>query len=135
MDLIVGLVALPVAALARQFVFAEPGAPDDLTRPALLLTAVIGGMLWPLALRAVDPIYPTLPRRLIHLVAAAAIWLVACSGVLYLADKTLASRLLVIVGAVLCVGVSAASGARARGARDAGPVVEAPLPHLGANAE
>lgn len=134
-DLIVGLVALPVAALARQFVFAEPGAPDDLTRPALLLTAVIGGMLWPLALRAVDPIYPTLPRRLIHLVAAAAIWLVACSGVLYLADKTLASRLLVIVGAVLCVGVSAASGARARGARDAGPVVEAPLPHLGASAE
>jgi lipopolysaccharide/colanic/teichoic acid biosynthesis glycosyltransferase len=134
-DLVVGFVALPAAALVRQFAFAPQGAPDDLTRPALLLTAVIGGMFWPLALRAVDPIYPTLPRRLIRLVAAAAIWLVACSGVLYLTDKTLASRLLVIVGALLCVGVSAVAGARLRGARHAGPVVEAPLPHLGAGAE
>lgn len=135
-DLVVGLAALPAAALVRQLLISSPqGAQDDLTRPALLLTALFGGMFWPLALRAVDPIYPTLPRRPIHLVTAAAIWLVACSGVLYLADKTLASRLLVIVGAVLCVGVSAASGARARSARDAGPVVEAPLPHLGASAE
>ena len=135
-DLVVGLVALPVAALVRQLLFSsQQGAQDDLTRPALLLTALIGGVLWPLALRAVDPIYPTLPRRPIRLLAAAAIWLVACSGVLYLADKTLASRLLVIVGALLCVGVSAVAGARLRGARHAGPVVEAPLPHLGAGAE
>jgi len=135
-DLVVGLVALPIAALVRQVFFSsQPGAQDDLTRPALLLTALIGGMFWPLALRAVDPIYPALPRRLIRLLAAAAIWLVACSGVLYLADKTLASRLLVIVGALVCVGVSAVGGARIRGARHAGPVVEAPLPHLGASAE
>jgi lipopolysaccharide/colanic/teichoic acid biosynthesis glycosyltransferase len=134
-DLVVGLVSLPVAAIARQLAFSPPGSPDDLTRPALLLTAVVGAVLWPLSLRAVDPIYPALPRSLLRLGAAAAIWLVACSGVLYLADKTLASRLLVIVGALLCVAVSAASGARARGARDAGPVVEAPLPHLGATAE
>ena len=135
-DLVVGLVALPVAALVRQSLSSsQQGAQDDLTRPALLLAALIGGMFWPLALRAVDPIYPTLPRRPIRLLAAAAIWLVACSGVLYLADKTLASRLLVIVGALLCVGVSAVSGACIRGARHAGPVVEAPLPHLGARAE
>jgi len=135
-DLVVGLVALPISALVRQVFFAsQQGAQDDLTRPALLLTALIGGMFWPLAIRAVDPIYPALPRRLIRLLAAAAIWLLACSGVLYLADKTLASRLLVIVGALLCVGVSAASGPRIRGARHAGPVVEAPLPHLGASAE
>lgn len=92
-------------------------------------------MFWPLALRAVNPAYPTLPRRPIRLAAAAAIWLVGCSGVLYLTDKTLASRLLVIVGAMLCVGISALSGARARGAPNAEPIVEAPLPHLGASAE
>jgi lipopolysaccharide/colanic/teichoic acid biosynthesis glycosyltransferase len=135
-DFVAGLVALPVAALARQLLFAsQQGAQEDLTRPALLLTALFGGVFWPFALRAVDPIYPTLPRRPIRLLAAAAIWLVTCSGMLYLADKTLASRLLVIVGALLCVTVSAASGARERGARHAGPNVEAPLPHLGANAE
>jgi lipopolysaccharide/colanic/teichoic acid biosynthesis glycosyltransferase len=133
-DFVAGLVALPVAALVRQLLFAsQQGAQEDLTRPALLLTAVFGGVFWPFALRAVDPIYPTLPRRPIRLLVAAAIWLVTCSGMLYLADKTLASRLLVIVGALLCVTVSAASGARERGR--AGPNVEAPLPHLGANAE
>ncbi len=135
-DLVVGLVALPTAALVHQLLFpSQQGAPDDLTRPALLLTALFGGMFWPLALRAVDPIYPTLPRRPTRLLAAASIWLVACSGVLYLADKTLASRLLVIVGAFLCVGVSAANGARVQGAPHAGPLVEAALPHLGAAAE
>ncbi|MDR3638983.1 MAG: sugar transferase [Isosphaeraceae bacterium] len=135
MDLLVGLVALPVAALVRQLAFAPQGAPDDLTRPALLLTALIGGVLWPLFLRALDPVYPALPRSPVRLIAAGAIWLVACSGVLYLADKALASRLLVIVGAVICVVVSAASGVRARSARSPGPVTEAPLPHLGVSAE
>jgi lipopolysaccharide/colanic/teichoic acid biosynthesis glycosyltransferase len=101
----------------------------------LLLTALIGGMLWPLFLRALDPVYPALPRSPVRLIAAGAIWLVACSGVLYLADKALASRLLVIVGAFICVVVSAASGARASNTRGAGPVTEAPLPHLGASAE
>ena len=135
-DFIAGLVALPFAALVRQlFLSSQQGAQEDLTRPALLLTALLGGMFWPFALRAVDPIYPTLPRRPIRLIAAAAIWLVTCSGVLYLSDKTLASRLLVIVGALLCVGVSAASGVRARSARHPGPIVEAPLPHLGTRAE
>ncbi len=134
-DFVAGLVALPVAALVRLLVFAEPGSSDDLARPALLLTAVVGGMLWPLALRAVDPVYPTLPRRAVRLLAAAAIWLVACSGVLYLADKTLASRLLVIVGALVCVVISAAAGALVRPARHTGPAVEAPLPHLGTKAE
>jgi lipopolysaccharide/colanic/teichoic acid biosynthesis glycosyltransferase len=134
-DIVVGLVALPVAGLVRVLIFTPPGAPDDLIRPALLIAAVFGGVFWPLALRAVDPIYPALPRSLIRLTAAAAIWLVTCSGVLYLADKTLASRLLVVVGALLCVAVSAVAGARIRGARHAGPVVEAPLPHLGGRAE
>ena len=135
-DVVVGLLALPAAAVVRQLLLpSQPGSTDDLTRPALLLTALFGGMFWPLALRAVNPVYPTLPRRPIRLVTAAAIWLVACSGVLYLADKSLASRLLVIVGALLCVGVSALSGARAGGAGNAGPVVETPLPHLGADAE
>jgi lipopolysaccharide/colanic/teichoic acid biosynthesis glycosyltransferase len=135
-DVIVGLLALPTAALVRQLLLpSQPGSSDDLTRPALLLTALFAGMFWPLALRAVNPVYPSLPRRPMRLVAAAAIWLVGCSGVLYLADKTLASRLLVIVGAGLCVGVSALSGARARGASHADPVVETPLPHLGVDAE
>jgi lipopolysaccharide/colanic/teichoic acid biosynthesis glycosyltransferase len=134
-DFVAGLAALPAASLVRQVIFAEPGSQGDLARPALLLTALFGGMFWPLALRALDPAYPTLPRRPVRLLAAAAIWLVACSGVLYLADKTLASRLLVIVGALVCVGVSGLGGARVRGARHAGPVVEAPLPHLGASAE
>jgi lipopolysaccharide/colanic/teichoic acid biosynthesis glycosyltransferase len=134
-DVVVGLLALPGAAALRVFALAPPGPTDDLTRPALLLTALFAGMFWPLALRAVNPVYPSLPRRPLRLVAAAAIWLVGCSGVLYLADKTLASRLLVIVGACLCVGVSALSGVRARGASRADPVVETPLPHLGTSAE
>jgi lipopolysaccharide/colanic/teichoic acid biosynthesis glycosyltransferase len=103
--------------------------------PALWLTAAFGGMFWPAALRTVDPVYPTFPRRPLHLLAAAALWLVACSGVLYLADKTLASRLLVVVGALLCVVASAVTSALVGAAGHAGPSVETPLPHLGDEAE
>jgi lipopolysaccharide/colanic/teichoic acid biosynthesis glycosyltransferase len=135
LDVGAGLLALPAAAVLRFIAFAPPGSTDDLTRPALFLTALFGGMFWPLALRAVNPLYPTLPRSPIRLTVSAAIWLVACSGVLYLTDKTLASRLLVIVGALLCVGVSALSGIRARNTPGVEPVVETPLPHLGTSAE
>jgi lipopolysaccharide/colanic/teichoic acid biosynthesis glycosyltransferase len=134
-DLVVGLVALPVAALLRALFFVEPGAPSNMAWPALVIAALFGGMFWPLSLRAVDPIYPTFPRRPLHLLAAAAIWLIASSGVLYLVDKTLASRLLVIVGALICVVVSALASARVGAAGHAGPAVETPLPHLGDDAE
>ena len=134
-DLVVGLVALPIAAVVRALFFVEPGAPETMALPALVLASLFGGMFWPAALRTVDPVYPTFPREPLPLLAAAAIWLVACSGVLYLVDKTLASRLLVIVGALLCVVVSAVASALVGAARQAGPVVETALPHLGTQAE
>jgi lipopolysaccharide/colanic/teichoic acid biosynthesis glycosyltransferase len=135
-DFLVGLVSLPVAAVVRAVFFVEPGAAEYMAPLALVIASLFGGMFWPAALRTADPIYPTYPRRPLHLLAAAGIWLVACSGVLYLVDKTLASRLLVVVAALLCAGVSAITSVLVGAARrDAGPSVETPLPHLGDEAE
>ena len=142
LDLIAGVSALPAAALSRELLGAmnSPlGAPGgsfrEIERIALWAVALLSVILWPLALRAVDPGYPStrLPAR--RILIAALIWLFASSGAIYLLDKSLASRALVLFAAIIIAGV--AFVARRVGAREretfSPPQVA--LPQLGAQAE
>lgn len=141
-DLIIGIAALPLAALARELlqptgiVIAAPeGGFRELERPALWFVAALSALIWPAALRAFDPGYPSARLPLRRVLLAALIWLLAASGAIYLLDKALASRALVLLAALL---VTLASGAvRLRWVRDAGPnpVPHAPLPELSRAAE
>lgn len=141
-DLIIGIAALPLAALVRELlqptgiVIAAPeGGFRELERPALWFVAALSALLWPAALRAFDPGYPSAQLPLRRVLLAALIWLLAASGAIYLLDKALASRALVLLAALL---VAFASGAvRLRWMRDTGsnPVPHAALPELSRDAE
>jgi lipopolysaccharide/colanic/teichoic acid biosynthesis glycosyltransferase len=141
-DLIIGIAALPLAALVRDLlqptgiVIAAPeGGFQELERPALWFVAALSALIWPAALRAFDPGYPSAQLPLRRVLLAALIWLLAASGAIYLLDKALASRALVLLAALL---VAFASGAvRLRWMRDTGsnPVPHAALPELSRDAE
>lgn len=141
-DLIIGIAALPLAALVRELlqptgiVIAAPeGGFREIERPALWFVVALSALLWPAALRAFDPGYPSAQLPLRRVLLAALIWLLAASGAIYLLDKALASRALVLLAALL---VTLASGAvRVRWMRDTGsnPVPHAALPELSRDAE
>lgn len=141
-DLIIGIAALPLAALVRELlqptgiVIAAPeGGFRELERPALWFVAALSALIWPAALRAFDPGYPSAQLPLRRVMLAALIWLLAASGAIYLLDKALASRALVLLAALL---VAFASGAvRLRWMRDtaSNPVPHAALPELSRDAE
>jgi lipopolysaccharide/colanic/teichoic acid biosynthesis glycosyltransferase len=141
-DLIIGIAALPLAALVRELlqptgilIAAPEGGFQELERPALWFVAALSALLWPAALRAFDPGYPSAQLPLRRVLLAALIWLLAASGAIYLLDKALASRALVLLAALL---VAFASGAvRLRWTRDTGsnPVPHAALPELSRDAE
>jgi lipopolysaccharide/colanic/teichoic acid biosynthesis glycosyltransferase len=141
-DLIIGIAALPLAALVRELlqptgilIAAPEGGFQELERPALWFVAALSALLWPAALRAFDPGYPSAQLPLRRVLLAALIWLLAASGAIYLLDKALASRALVLLAALL---VAFASGAvRLRWMRDTGsnPVPHAALPELSRDAE
>ena len=141
-DLIIGIAALPLAALVRELlqptgilIAAPEGGFQELERPALWFVAALSALLWPAALRAFDPGYPSAQLPLRRVLLAAMIWLLAASGAIYLLDKALASRALVLLAALL---VAFASGAvRLRWMRDTGsnPVPHAALPELSRDAE
>lgn len=112
-DALIGFFALPLAALLRELLSAigsplgvPAGGPQEIDRVALWTVAVLSIVLWPLALRAVDPGYPSsfVPMRRIGI--AVALWLLACSGAIYLVDKELASRALVLFAAGIGGGLS-----------------------------
>jgi lipopolysaccharide/colanic/teichoic acid biosynthesis glycosyltransferase len=141
-DLIIGIAALPLAALVRELlqptgiaIAAPEGGFRELERPALWFVAALSALIWPAALRAFDPGYPSAQLPLRRVLLAALIWLLAASGAIYLLDKALASRALVLLAALL---VALASGAlRLRWMRDTGssPVPHAALPELSRDAE
>ena len=141
-DLLIGVSALPIAALFRELLaptgiaFAAPqGEFRELERTALWFVAALSALLWPIALRAVDPGYPSsrLPAR--RIVVASAIWLLAASGAIYLLDKSLASRALVVIATLI---IALASGlVRLRAPREdaSGSSPHVALPPLGSDAE
>ena len=141
-DLLIGAAALPIAALVRELlaptgiVFAAPEAGfRELERPALWLVAALSTVLWPIAIRAVDPGYPSSRLPLRRILLASAIWLLAASGAIYLLDKDLASRALVLLGALLVALASSSLRARSLStdASSTSPLVA--LPQLGSDAE
>ena len=112
-DALIGFLALPLAALLRELLSAmgsplgvPAGGPQEIDRIALLTVAVLSIVLWPLALRAIDPGYPSsfVPIRRIGI--AVTLWLLAGSGAIYLVDKELASRALVLFAAGIGGGLS-----------------------------
>ena len=114
-DALFGLSALPLSALLRDLLgtLGSPlGAPQnnfhEIERGALWAVAALSSVLWPLALRAVDPGYPSTSLPLRKIAAAVFVWLLAGSGAIYLLDKDLASRALVLFAAVIVGLLSAA---------------------------
>lgn len=113
LDVVVGVVALPLAALLRELlkVLDSPlgiprKAPTEIGSLALWATAALSALLLPLALRAVDAGYPSTDRSVRRAAAAAAIWAVAASGAIYLIDKNLESRALILYAALLIAGLT-----------------------------
>ena len=141
-DILAGVLVLPVAALLREH-FIPSGLPfaapeqqfNELGRLALWVSAALSGVLWPIALRAVDPGYPSalLPMR--RVLIAAVTWLLSISGTIYLLDKSLESRALVVLATMFILGISLLARQRTHGAARGADVPEAALPSLGAAAE
>lgn len=141
-DATIGFLALPFAALLREFLraigssFGVPaGGPQEIDRFALWTVAVLSIVLWPLALRAVDPGYPSsfVPIRRIGI--SVALWLLAGSGAIYLVDKELASRALVLFGAGIVGGLSLTLRALRARVDIAQPAPRVELPRLSDAAE
>ena len=114
-DALFGIAALPISALLRDLlgIAGSPlGAPQEnfheITRGALWAVAALSALLWPLALRSMDPGYPSSALPLRRVVIAAVIWLLAGSGAIYLLDKALASRALVLFAAAIITVLSGA---------------------------
>lgn len=113
-DAFIGFLALPLSALVREALGVNGsflGAPQvgvhELYREALWVVAFLSVFIWPLAIRAVDPGYPSTNLPFRRLLIAAILWLLAGSGAIYLLDKALASRALVLFAGVVIVGCSA----------------------------
>lgn len=141
-DVIIGSASLPLAALIRELLQAlgSPlGVPEsgfkEIDRPALWFVAAFSALLWPLALRAVDPGYPSTNVPLRRFVIASLLWLLAGSGAIYLMDKDLASRALVLFAAVIVGGLSVAQRVlrRPKSSQEIAPRAE--LPQLSGEAE
>ena len=142
LDLLAGVLALPIAAFARELLGAlnSPlGAPGggfrEIERIALWAVSLLSVILWPLALRAVDPGYPSsrLPARRIFI--AALIWLFACSGAIYLLDKSLASRALVLFAGIVIAGVALLVRRVGGSQQETSSPPHVALPQLGVEAE
>jgi lipopolysaccharide/colanic/teichoic acid biosynthesis glycosyltransferase len=141
-DLFFGLSALPFAALIRDllaptgFAFAAPlGEFRELERSALWLVAALSTILWPIALRAVDPGYPSSQLPMRRILIASTIWLLAASGAIDLLDKSLASRALVVIAAGIIGAASSAMRIRAPRANTSSVAPHVALPPLGSEAE
>ena len=141
-DALIGLLGLPISALLRSILGAlnlPLGAPQasfqETDRIALWAVAALSAILWPLAIRATDPGYPSTSLPVRKILAAAFIWLLACSGAIYLLDKALASRALVLFGVVIVAVLSTLlRQLRVQGSESAAaPRTE--LPELGRAAE
>ena len=133
-DILAGVLALPAAAFLREYVIPSGlplAAPEqqvnELGRLALWVSAALSGVLWPIALRAVDPGYPSalLPMR--RVLIAAVTWLLSVSGTIYLLDKSLESRALVVLATIFILVISLLARQRTHGAaRGADPEGEPP---------
>lgn len=141
-DILAGVIALPAAAFLREYVIPSGlplAAPEqqinELGRLALWISAALSAILWPIALRAVDPGYPSalLPARRVLL--AAATWLLSISGTIYLLDKSLESRALVVLATLSILAISLLARKRTQGSARGFDVPESTLPSLGAAAE
>jgi len=131
-DVLVGGVALPLSALARNLIGGIP-LSVELTRQPLWISAAASMLLWVISLRVVDAGYPSARLALTRIFSAAAVWSLAASGVIYLLDKDLASRLLVLLAAAIALAGSAVARRLS-----SGEPVEArtePLPILSHEAE
>ena len=135
-DATFGFFALPIAAIVREVLGAIDSplglprkAPTEIGSLALWVTALLSALLLPLALRAVDAGYPSSDRSFKRSVAAGAIWLVTAAGSIYLIDKSLESRALILFGALLIVVLTTTSRLLlVRGAPpDTSATVELPL--------
>ncbi len=141
-DAAIGFLALPLSALLRELLAAlgSPlGAPPDnfheIGREALWVVSLLSIIIWPLALRAVDPGYPSTNLPLRRILVAALFWLLAGSGAIYLLDKSLASRALVIFAVVLVAGLSTLLRAIRTDAPSGTTAPRTELPLLGEAAE
>lgn len=132
LDLLIGVAVLPLSALVRHIVGNIP-LELELLRPPLWLGSAASALLWPIAVRVVDPGYPSVRLPLRRLAGAAVVWILATSGVIYLLDKDLASRLLILLGAALALGVAALVRGIVRGVPAAAQTEH--LPQLSAAAE
>jgi hypothetical protein len=72
-----------------------------LERQAIWVAAMLSALLWPLAMRAFDPGYPSFSVPLMRVGSAALVWLLCASGVVYLIEKEIESRALMLIGAFL----------------------------------
>lgn len=141
-DALIGFLALPLAALIRE-VLSTLGSPlgvpengfKEIDRLALWIVAALSTLLWPLALRSVDAGYPSTHIPLRRFVAAIALWLLAGSGAIYLLDKDLASRALVLFAAGIGGGLSITIRAIGRRTATQPTVPRTELPLLSGEAE
>jgi lipopolysaccharide/colanic/teichoic acid biosynthesis glycosyltransferase len=131
-DIAVGLLALPFSAALR-IALTPVGPGAELERPALWATTLLSVALWPLAIRTVDAGYPSTrigPRRM---VVAALLWILAVSGSIFLLDKSLESRALVVIAALIVLAGSLSARTLIR--TDQPSHASAQLPDLGVEAE
>jgi len=140
-DVLVGFLALPIAATARVWIGDAGGVGGggigtrELQSTALWITALISTILWPLALRALDAGYPSVRPRLRQLVLAAFTWLLAASGSIYLLDKNLESRALVVMASLIALLGSVAIRALRAHPSGNGRYPTTALPQLGRSVE
>ena len=131
-DLLIGVVVLPLSALARNLFGGIP-LDVELTRQPLWVSAAASTFLWVISLRVVDAGYPSARLPLVRILGAAAVWSLAASGVIYLLDKDLVSRLLVLLAATMALAGSTV--ARRLSPKDPVDTRAEPLPILSVEAE
>lgn len=140
-DIVIGALALPASALLREGLVAAlagpggGGGPKELGSTALWAAALLSTVLWPLALRSVDSGYPSsrLPAR--QLIIAAGTWLLAASGTIFLLDKSLESRALVLIATAIALLASAALRRLLAGRVEVTTATQTLIPDLGVAAE
>lgn len=113
-DLVVGVAVLPLSAILRHL-FGEVPLDLELARVPLWIGAAASAIMWPIALRVVDPGYPSVRLPFRRIAAASIIWVLTAAGLIYLLDKDLASRLLILIAAVIALAATSASRLLVRG--------------------
>ena len=141
-DLISGALAIPASALIREFVIPDGfvfSAPLDggsvLERQAIWVAAMLSALLWPLAMRAFDPGYPSFSVPLMRVGSAALVWLLCASGVVYLIEKEIESRALILIGAFLLLLSAVTIRVIAEKNGKDNPIASVEMPMLDAAAE